>query len=393
MFRSYAQNAEDVVLWRALKDVVDGCYVDVGAAHPLIDSVTKAFYERGWSGIDIEPTEAYARELRADRPRDIVLQACAGDAPGTFTLHEVLGTGLSTVTEDVARIDVDRYEVVDIEVPAATLDHLLTEHGFEGREIHFLKVDVEGFELEVLRGITLARWRPWVVVVEATLPNSTVQVHDRWENILTGAGYRFCLFDGLNRFYASPDHPELVELLSFPVCVFDEPYVRRPHAELLDEYDNLAAGNARLLEAYDKAIADHAHLDELLKQAVNDFERLDAQHRATLSDFERLDAQHRATLSDFERLDTLYHKAVGDYDRVDRQWHAAEQELAGLRESLRLIGEERDVLRQGVARMTAEYDELRTARDRANHELDLMRQTVSWRITRPLRGVRRRIAR
>ncbi len=407
MFRSYAQNAEDVVLWRALKNVTDGCYVDVGAAHPVIDSVTRAFYDRGWSGIDVEPTAAYADELREDRPRDVVVQACAGDVPGMATLHEVLGTGLSTVTADVERVDVERYEVVDVDVPVVTLDDVLADRGWEGRDIHFLKVDVEGFEEQVLRGISLSKWRPWIVVVEATLPNSTQQVHDRWEHLLVDAGYRFCLFDGLNRFYASPDHPELVEILSFPVCVFDEPYVRRPHAELLDEFENLAAGDRRLQEAYDKAIADHAHVGELWKRAVSDFERLDAQHRTTLADFERLDAQHRTTLADFERLDALYQTTVGDYQRVEAELsrlvaghaelgerirHLEEHQVA-LEHELRLLGDERDVLRQGVARMSVEYDELRSARDRANHELDLMRQTVSWRVTRPLRGVRRRISR
>ena len=41
MFTSYAQNFEDVMLWRALKHVQKGTYVDVGAQHPVIDSVSK----------------------------------------------------------------------------------------------------------------------------------------------------------------------------------------------------------------------------------------------------------------------------------------------------------------------------------------------------------------
>ncbi len=393
MFRSYAQNAEDVVLWRALKDVVEGCYVDVGAAHPVIDSVTKAFYERGWSGIDVEPTDAYAADLRADRDRDIVVQACAGDAPGTATLHMVLGTGLSTVTDDVERVDAKRYDVVDVEVPVVTLDDLLVEHGCDGRDIHFLKVDVEGFEEQVLRGTDLSRWRPWIVVVEATLPNSTQQVHDRWEHLLVDAGYRFCLFDGLNRFYASPDHPELVEILSFPVCVFDEPYVRRPHAELLDEYDNLVAGNARLSEAYDKAIEDHREVEHLWKRAVEGFGVLEERHRATLDDFARLDATYQKTVGDYQRVEAELLHSVARHAELAEELQALHEQRQDLEGQLRPLGDERDVLRSGVARMAAEYDELRSARDRANLELDLMRQTVSWRITRPLRGVRRRIAR
>ena len=48
MFVSYAQNFEDVILNRIFKDKESGFYIDVGAHHPIYDSVTKAFYERGW---------------------------------------------------------------------------------------------------------------------------------------------------------------------------------------------------------------------------------------------------------------------------------------------------------------------------------------------------------
>ena len=58
-FISYAQNSEDVVLWRALRDVEKGFYVDVGATDPEVDSISCAFYERGWSGINAYPVDAY----------------------------------------------------------------------------------------------------------------------------------------------------------------------------------------------------------------------------------------------------------------------------------------------------------------------------------------------
>ncbi len=54
-FTSYAQNFEDVMLWRALRHIDQGYYIDVGAWSPELDSVTKAFYEHGWHGINVEP--------------------------------------------------------------------------------------------------------------------------------------------------------------------------------------------------------------------------------------------------------------------------------------------------------------------------------------------------
>ena len=54
-FVSYAQNFEDVMLWRALKHISNGFYIDVGAWSPDIDSVTRIFYEHGWRGVNVEP--------------------------------------------------------------------------------------------------------------------------------------------------------------------------------------------------------------------------------------------------------------------------------------------------------------------------------------------------
>lgn len=69
-FISYAQNFEDVMLWRALKHIKNGTYVDIGAQHSIIDSVSKAFYDNGWRGIYIEPVQKYADLLRLNRPVD-----------------------------------------------------------------------------------------------------------------------------------------------------------------------------------------------------------------------------------------------------------------------------------------------------------------------------------
>ena len=60
-----------------------------GAGDPVIDSVTKAFSERGWRGVNIEPVEASFHKLREDRPDDINLQAVVGDCEGEVPFFEV----------------------------------------------------------------------------------------------------------------------------------------------------------------------------------------------------------------------------------------------------------------------------------------------------------------
>jgi len=68
---SYAQNFEDVMLWSCFGQLDSGFYIDIGADNPVTDSVTKNFYEKGWSGINIEPCENSFIKLQTNRPRDI----------------------------------------------------------------------------------------------------------------------------------------------------------------------------------------------------------------------------------------------------------------------------------------------------------------------------------
>jgi len=78
-FISYAQNLEDVMHYRALRDVKRGFYVDVGANSPDQHSVTRTLYERGWRGINIEPATGFHEQLVAARPDDINLAVAVGD--------------------------------------------------------------------------------------------------------------------------------------------------------------------------------------------------------------------------------------------------------------------------------------------------------------------------
>jgi len=56
------------------KHIENGFYIDLSAAWPDADSVTLAFYERGWHGINVEPNPALYDKLRQQRARDINLQ-------------------------------------------------------------------------------------------------------------------------------------------------------------------------------------------------------------------------------------------------------------------------------------------------------------------------------
>jgi FkbM family methyltransferase len=221
-FVSFAQNFEDVMLWRALRHVEHGFYVDIGAQDPDSDSVSRSFYERGWSGINVEPVPFYADRLRTTRPRDINLQCVVSESPGELPIFVFEGTGLSTLSLSQAVRNREKLglEFREEKTSARTLRDILEE--FQTDAVHWLKVDVEGAEQDVLESWKGSAVLPWIVVVEATLPNESTEVHVLWEPILTEAGYTPVYFDGLNRFYVSREHPELVPAFRAPPNVFDD---------------------------------------------------------------------------------------------------------------------------------------------------------------------------
>lgn len=242
-FVSYAQNFEDVMLWRALRDVVSGpgFYIDVGASDPTVLSVTRAFYDRGWRGLNIEPLPEAAAALVAARPRDVTVEAAAGAAPGRHLFHRVVQdgqTGLSTLDPAEARLHAAAgARVESFEVEVQTLADLARRH--VPGPVHFLKVDAEGAEVQVFAGADFAVCRPWIVVVEATRPASEDQAESEWEPGLLEAGYRAVWFDGLNRFYLAIEHGHLARHFRLPANVFDN-YV---------QYDAVLRGHAADLSA------------------------------------------------------------------------------------------------------------------------------------------------
>ena len=221
-FISYAQNFEDVMLWRALKNVERGFYIDVGAAWPDEHSVTRAFYERGWRGINIEPNPVFHQQLQARRPRDINLKLAIGEREDTVAMSFFGDTGLSTLDDTIAEQHREAGWSLDRQpVQVTTLAEVWRRHVPAGQAVHFLKVDIEGLEEAALRGNDWQANRPWVVVVEATLPMSQTESYAAWEPILLAADYRFAYADGLNRFYVANEHAELLPAFAYPPNVFD----------------------------------------------------------------------------------------------------------------------------------------------------------------------------
>ncbi|MDY0978202.1 FkbM family methyltransferase [Massilia sp. CFBP9012] len=346
-FVSYSQNSEDVLLWRALGHVKDGFYIDVGANDPVEHSVTKAFYDAGWRGISIEPLPSFHQAFEEQRPRDVNLAIAAGATDGELTLYDVPAVrGWASPDESVAELHRSEGHVVaELKVPVRTLAAICAEH-VQG-DIHFLKIDVEGFEGEVLRGMDFKRWRPWVLVIEATLPNSRATNHETWEHLVTSQGYAYAWFDGLNRYYVAAEHPDLLALLDIQPNVFDD-YITHHLDSAWKQIDAL------------RAQSDHGW------QRAAELERqvLDYQERA------EFDARTAAELA--QRSERL------------------RQELATVRQELRASEAQLQQVELQAQTLTAQLHETAAWGKDLEQRLLATLSSTSWRITAPLRFIARR---
>lgn len=310
IFISYSANQEDVLLNRLFSKKPTGFYVDVGAAHPLFENDTKALYDRGWSGINIEPNKGFFEILAAGRPRDTNLNSAVSDVTGESRFFEVKGTGLSTCDQDeAARAREKGFEIIEHLVPTQTLRDLLA--AANPSAIDLLKIDVEGFEPNVIRSNDWSRFRPDVIVVEATFPETPVRRPDVAGPLLENVGYRRVYFDGLNDYYLEKAFHAPEGAFDAPPNLFDR-FTTIGHVQLSQERDFLQQEGQSLkterenalieIRALRTELAQHLYLKEDILRARDELLAMRGRMTALASQMENSEAERAAAEARIEAL-------------------------------------------------------------------------------------------
>ena len=169
-----------------------GFFVEVGANAPQMRSQSWHLEQRGWNGVLVEPLPDMAAQLRQARRATVFAVACSSpENAGKMLPFHVAGPMSSL---DRGAMAPGSLPETTIEVPTRTLDDILAEAGAP-QPLDFLSVDVEGHEIEVLRGFSFSRWRPRLILLED-------HVNDlRKHNFLKSSGYRLVRRTGHNGWY------------------------------------------------------------------------------------------------------------------------------------------------------------------------------------------------
>lgn len=180
-----------------------GIFVEVGANDPEDGSQTLRLEGVGWRGLLVEPLREHAADLRRRRKAHVEEVACGPSSVHDTVMDFKVAGVASTLADEFINHRVAEQEIRPVRV--VTLDSLLEKHRLE--RIDFLSLDVEGYELQVLDGFSIERYRPAFILVEDRVRD--LRIHD----YMTSKGYKVVRRSGANGWYVPVE-------AAFPVSVY-----------------------------------------------------------------------------------------------------------------------------------------------------------------------------
>ncbi|QBN19863.1 FkbM family methyltransferase [Flavobacterium nackdongense] len=170
---SFSQGGgDDIQLTKLIKAERPGVYVDIGCWHPVKASNTYYFYLRGWKGICIDPNPELKTLYDKFRPKDSFINCAIGPKEKSLTYYQLNDnySTMNTLNYDFIKLhNLENQIKCIVNVPIYNLKDILDKNILEGDRLDFFDIDVEGFDLEVLKSNDWVKYRPKVVLVETDL--------------------------------------------------------------------------------------------------------------------------------------------------------------------------------------------------------------------------------
>lgn len=212
----YSQFGEDKLLNKIFGEKIDGYCIEVGANNGINDSNTFYFEKLGWDCILVEPNPNLCASIRKFRSATLY-EVAASSSKGQVELLIASGAerahGVSAIdTQNAAkRIKGYGFSYDRRIVETNTLDDILSQFNSDKR-LDFITIDVEGHELEVLKGFNLNRWRPRICIIE----DNSGFLDNKVSKHMKKNGYIPFKITGVNIWYA---HLQDEEILSYSLIL------------------------------------------------------------------------------------------------------------------------------------------------------------------------------
>lgn len=165
---SYSQEGEDLIINGLLDEQKTGFYVDVGAHHPFRFSNTAFFYQKGWTGINIDPLPGVKKLFDEHRPNDVNLELGISNVPEPLTYYMFEDPAYNGFCETLTneRIELNIKPIGTTLIECSTLAEVLNVHVPDGQIIDFLSIDAEGLDFAVLQSNNWEKYSPRLIIIE-----------------------------------------------------------------------------------------------------------------------------------------------------------------------------------------------------------------------------------
>lgn len=169
-----------------------GTLVEVGGATPEFISVSRHFTLNGWRTVIVEPNPTFAKQHRdigneiyeyaaSETDEDDVDFTIVHITGGSVTDHAFSSLKIKESYQSISKGWVNKLNKTQIKVKQRRLDTIIKEANIE--QIDILSVDTEGWELEVMNGLSLLK--PKVIMLE------NIFNEDSYREYMALKGYMF----------------------------------------------------------------------------------------------------------------------------------------------------------------------------------------------------------
>ena len=187
--KSFSSNSVDLIIGELFKNQKKGIYIDVGCNHPFIGNNTYKLFKKGWNGINIDLDYTFIDSFKFHRPKDDNIQIGVSDKSGEQEMyfhHE--RSAINTLENSRGK-----NAILKKNIKTSTLNNIIEKSNFKNKEIDYVSIDVEGFELNVLKGFDLKKYKPKALSIEFIDPQMKKEefYHQNINNIINSEVYKY----------------------------------------------------------------------------------------------------------------------------------------------------------------------------------------------------------